>query len=393
MSVDLKVSGKNLLDWSHMEDWENGASAAPTGHTLSGAGASVAREATTIKHGTYSAAVTRAGADTTLYYDFTDYASYLGRKMTFGCWVYASVANRARLSISDAVGSTESSYHTGVAGWEFLTVTRNVDASATRIRVEMQVNTGNTTAYFDSAILVEGAVAFLDISGYAESWDLSRKYRNSKFTVARRSGVLVPDVDFGENTLSIKGKVWGTSSANARTTWDSFLQYMNEGEKDIYLYDDRFVRGFLVNESHKYIAALRVVEFTLQFIVQNPFNLYIQKLRTTSTVDASPKSFTVTNNGNVFNKPTLNFTAGSVPITSLVLANLTSGENMVFSGTVAAYTTLVIDCENLTVMNNGVDSIASFTGDFIKLNAGTNAMKFTGTTLTTVKVDVRDRWL
>lgn len=391
MSVDLKVSGRNLLSWSSMEDWESGASAAPTGHTLSGAGASVARS-TTVKHGTYSAAVTRAGANTTLYYDLPEYADYLGRMMTFGCWVYATVASRARLSISDAVGSTESSYHTGVAGWEFLTVTRNIDASATRIRIEMQVNTGNTTAYFDSCLLVEGSLAFLDLSTYAESWDLSRKYRNSKFTIARRPGVIVPDVEFGEKTLSIKGKIWGTTSATARTTWDSFLQYMNGGEKDLYIFDDRFVRGFLVNESHKYIAALRVVEFNLQFLIQNPFNLYLQKLRTTQAVSSSPTSFTVTTNSNVYLKPEISFVAGASDITAIQLQNLTTGENMVFSGTVAAGDTLVIDCEDLTVLNDSVDSIGSFTGDFIKLNPGANALKFTGSNCT-VKVDFRDRWL
>ena len=57
MIADLKLSPANILKWSHMEDWVSGASSAPTEHTLSGAGASIARESTTVKSGTYSAAV------------------------------------------------------------------------------------------------------------------------------------------------------------------------------------------------------------------------------------------------------------------------------------------------------------------------------------------------
>jgi phage-related protein len=397
MTVDIKISGKNLLKWSHMEDWVNGASAAPTEHTLSGAGSSVARESTIIKVGTYSAKITRAGTDCKIYYDLPEYASYLGRKMIFGCWVYATVASRARLSIDDSVTPVYSSYHTGGSSWEFLTVTIDVDAAATRIRVGMEVNTGNTSAYFDGGILCEGSLAFIDLASstnpYAESYDFSRKYRNSKFVVARRSGILVPSVDYGEKTLTIKGKVAGTTQATARTNWDSFLQYINDGEKDIYLYDDRFVKGYLVNESHNYIAALRIIDFNLQFLIQSPFNYYNQKLRTSQVISSSPTTFAVTNNGNVFSKPVLNFTAGSVPISSLLFQNITTGETLTFSGTVAAYTTLVIDCELFTVMNNSVDSIANFNGDFMKLNPGANNMKFTGTTLATVKVDNWDRWL
>ena len=166
MNVDIKISNDNLLPWSHMEDWVNGTSSAPTGHTLSGAGASVAREATTVKFGTYSASVTRAGADTILYYPLSQFADYQGRKVTFGCWVYATVASRARLSISDGVGSSNSSYHTGGSGWEFLEVSHDVDVSATKLWAEMQINTGNTTAYFDGGVFCQGDLSITVLTTY-----------------------------------------------------------------------------------------------------------------------------------------------------------------------------------------------------------------------------------
>jgi len=391
MNLDIKISNKNLLEWSHFEDWESGASAAPTNHTLAGASATIARESTIIKHGTYSAAVTRAGTDTTLYYDFPDYADYLGRTMTFGCWVYATVASRGRLSISDGVSSAESSYHTGVAGWEYLTVSRAVDASATRIRVEMQVNSGNTTVYFDSGSLVSGSLLYTDLSDEIESWDLNRKYRNAKFSVPRRDGAIINSIHFAEKTLSVKGKVCSTALATARTNWDSILQYLNDGEKDIYLYDDRFVRGYLINADHNYKAALRIIDFSAQFVIQDPFSRYIQRLRTTQAISSSPTAFTVTNNGNIYTRPKISFIAGS-DITTCQLQNLSRAENMVFSSTVSAGNTLEIDSENLTVENNSVDSLSSFSGDFIVLNPGINNLKFTGSNCT-IKIDWFDKWL
>lgn len=396
MGVDLKISGVNYLTWSNFEDWENGTTSAPTGWALAGSGSTVARESTIIKQGNYSAKITRAGADCYLSQSIhaeKGIAYWKGRTITFGCWVYATVATRARIRMSDGSGNNYSSYHTGGSAWEFLTVTATVADTATYVTLYCYVSDGDTSVYYDGAIACEGTTTFLDISTYTESWDLSRKYRNSKFTVARRSGVLVPDVDFGEKTLSIKGKIWGTTAATCRTSWDSFLKSINSEEKNIHLFDDRYVKGYLIGESHKYIAALRVIEYSLQFIVQDPFSYYLQPLRTTSGVDVSPKSFTAVNNGNVYTDPVINFIAGSVACTALTFENTTTNEIMTFSGIIAAYKTLVIDCLNLTVSNDGVDAIANFTGDFIRLSPGDNAMKFAGTTSTIVQVDNTDRWL
>lgn len=392
MIADLKISSKNLLDWSHMEDWDAGASAAPTGYTLSGASASVARESSIVKSGTYSAALTRSGADCKIYNDHADYADYAGRKVTYGKWVYATVADRARIAINDGVGSTESSYHSGVAGWEWLTVTRNIDVDATQLRTEDQINTGDTTAYFDGGVLCEGALIFLDLSTILEDWDISKSYRYSKYTVARRQGVNIPDVEHGTLSLVLKGKVWGTTATAARTSFDSLLQYFNEGEKDIYLYDDRFFRGVLVSENHTYIAALKVIEFTLKLEIAKPWANYIQKTRNKQTITSSPTAFTVTNSGNTPVKPKITFLASGNDITSCVIENLTTGQKISFSATVTDGDELVIDCEEVTVENDGVDSISSFAGDFLEINPGDNAFKFTGSNCI-IKIDYYNRFL
>ncbi len=394
MNALLNISPKNLLEWSSMEDWSLGTSLAPTDHTLTGASATVVRESTIIKRGTYSAAVTRSGADAVLYSDYSGYLNYLGRTMTYGAWVYATVASRARLQIGDAVGTTNSSYHTGDSTWQFLTVTRQIDSAATRIRCGLEVNTGNTTAYVDGEILVEGYSIFTDLSGYLEDWKPGKKYRMAKFIVARRPGQIIPYCEHGEKTIAMNGKVYGSTATIARTSFDAMLQAIGTDEKDIYLYDDRFSRVFLDSHDHDYIAALRCMKFNLKFTMQNPFEYSTQRYRNLQTISASPTTFTVTSNGNVYTKPKISFVTNGSNITSLTIENLTTGQTWSWSGTVVNGNTMIVDFDLVTVANNGVDAVQYSIGDFpqFRVNSGDNQFKFTGSNCK-IYVDYYDRWL
>jgi hypothetical protein len=156
----------NLLQNGSFENWENGTAAAPNAWTLTGASATVAQEATTIKHGTYSAKVTRSGTDCHLSQDaYTQLGStYIrSRTIVFGAWVYATVASRVRLRLYDGTTTTNSSYHSGGSSWEFLTVTATVGNSATSVQVGLAVDTGNTSGYIDGVAVIEGST----ISDYA----------------------------------------------------------------------------------------------------------------------------------------------------------------------------------------------------------------------------------
>ena len=128
----------------------------PTGWTLGGAGATFARSSVQVKTGTYSGLLTRVGNDCNIQAGIANFAYYKGRKVTAGYWVYATVASRARVSIYDGVQNSYSSFHSGVAGWEWLTVTRTMDAAASTFLTNARIEGGDTSAYFDGAILVEG---------------------------------------------------------------------------------------------------------------------------------------------------------------------------------------------------------------------------------------------
>lgn len=405
MQSEIKISPENLLVWGDFEDWENGASAAPTEHTLTGVGATVAREATIVKKGTYSVKVTRVTNDVTLYYDLPQYADYKGRKIIFGCWIYATVASRVRIAISDGVGSTNSSYHAGNSAWQFITVTHNMDSSATRLRVEMQVNTGDTSGYFDGGILCEGDTSFLVITDYADinEWIPTNVFRGGQFTIPRRPGVKVPKMIPSSKSLKIKGKVVSNDQSTTRSNWDTLNRILlsfrdkadgNQEARDLYLFDDRFLRGHLQDSEPEFLAAIKVYNFDWRFLVPEPFFQAINKTRVAQSLAISPVTFTVTPAGSVFSRPVIKVTAGVSAITSLTVENLTTGQVMSYVATIAAGQSLVIDTEALTVQNNGTDDIGNITGDTeMVLLPGGNQIKITSAaTGGTAKIDWFDRW-
>jgi hypothetical protein len=148
----------NLLYNGDFEAWTGGTAVAPDGWVLTGG--AVAREGTIIKIGAYSTKLTRSGSDMYLYIYPKWSTYYRNRTLIFGCWVYATVANRARFALGDDQYTSYSSYHTGSSAWEWLTVTYTVDAIAIILAVYLRVDNGNTDAYFDGAMCVEGESAF-----------------------------------------------------------------------------------------------------------------------------------------------------------------------------------------------------------------------------------------
>lgn len=161
----------NLLDpYGGVESWSKGAAVAPDGYTLVGGGATIAREGAIVKHANFSAKLTRVGNDCYLSISVPWTSYYQSRVLILGVWVYATVADRARVTIYDGVGSSSSSLHDGGSDWDFLTVTRTLNAAASEFTVRLECVTGNTAVYFDGAILVEGTVCPAYMPAVKEVW-------------------------------------------------------------------------------------------------------------------------------------------------------------------------------------------------------------------------------
>ena len=183
----LMYDALNAAVNENMEHWAEGTSAAPTMWVLSGAAGTVARD-TKVRTvldgptaGTYSAKVTRAGTDTFISqnvlknFDTNDprsgIAYWKGRYIIGGMWVWASVADRGYVETYDAQTTTTSSAHGGGSGWTWLsTALVAVHSSATELTIRGKVITGNTSVYFDQALIFEAKPLFkMKTTGNAES--------------------------------------------------------------------------------------------------------------------------------------------------------------------------------------------------------------------------------
>lgn len=158
------LGGVNLVENDDFLLWPDGDAAAPDGYTLAGTGAAVARTGTALgdtsrKVGDFACKLTRGTTDLTLTKTILDTAPFTradflkGRYAAGGAWVYCSTANAARVAIYDGVGYAVSDYHTGGGTWEWLPVTRLINAAATRLDIIPQVNNAAVAAVFSGLTL------------------------------------------------------------------------------------------------------------------------------------------------------------------------------------------------------------------------------------------------
>ena len=101
--------------------------------------------------GTYSQVVANMNNDITA-------AGAAGQKMTFAAWVYSRVASKIRIQLIDDSGTTSSSYHGG-AGWELITVEKNIVGNSSSLltaRIEVANNSTTFTGFIDRGWLYFG---------------------------------------------------------------------------------------------------------------------------------------------------------------------------------------------------------------------------------------------
>jgi hypothetical protein len=158
--------GTSRLVNGNFETWSLGGALAPDSWTLAPSYGSVAQESTIVKSGTYSMR---------LYNDSGWFGGYIaqynqnvgvtlgmpywiGKSVTFGCWVYCTTANVAYLQLDDGIG-TVSTYHTGDGTWQWLSVTKTIRATAPRLYTTCMIVGGSSVyAYYDGAVLIEGSL-------------------------------------------------------------------------------------------------------------------------------------------------------------------------------------------------------------------------------------------
>ncbi len=399
----FKISPDNILeDWGAFEDWAAGNSVAPGDWFMAGTAGSVARETTNIVDGLYSMKIISGASGVyAAQYSVVNYTDYLGKTITYGARVMCSSASKARIFIDDGITKTYSSYHTGDGTFQFLTVTIQISSVNTRLYFGCEVASNAVTGYFDSAVAFVGELNFTQLQNLtsfvyvrAEDTKVNVPQIMNTFELARKEGKFISQSKMDSRSVKMRIQLTGADIATVRANYDTIIQAVSEGLKNLYLTNDRYSKVYLSSISQiQYAANLQVFTTDLEFVAPAPYEQYIGRLRNLPAISGLTTSFNFAYNGSYKTRPRVSFVAGGLTISGgISLQNLTTGESMGYAGTVAPGTTLSIDMENQTVLNNNVDDSANFTGDFFSFFPGTNYMVFAGAT-PTLKLDYFPRYI
>ena len=195
-------SSPNMLHNEDFSFWQNGSALAPDGWTLAGSGATIARSATGIRS-PYSASVTRASADATLYQDVPlSLVQFLCRStsaplplVSSGAWVTSTTASIARVGVYNGSATSWSSYYTLTSGVPvFLESTYQTTATDTALRLVLSVDTTAGTASFHSAVLARVSMPDVLKDGGSDAY-----YSREIYATPRNVGG-VPVVDVPQGT-------------------------------------------------------------------------------------------------------------------------------------------------------------------------------------------------
>jgi len=416
MGLAFKISPENIMgDFGYFESWSQGTSVAPDGWIATGVSGSIAQESTIKKFGSFSAKITSgaSGVYALEYnYDITTRSILTktglilgevywgGKTITYGVWVHASTASKARIYISDGTGArSDSSFHTGGGDWEFLTVERQIGTDPTELIFGCEVAATSEVAYFDGGIFSESELTFTDFRNdnvYVQerNWQPSVSFSIASFVIPRKAGSAVQDTKIKQKTLSLRVQIHDPDFETARGFYDVLIRAVSNGVKDLLFADDRLLKVRLSGVSSlKYQAEARVYTFRLKFISLSPFEQHVSRKRSSTAIVTSPQSFQIEVAGSVETFPIIRILPAGQIISSLVLDNLTTGEDFSYGENVADGGTLFIDTDTLEVLNDGLDGQSYVTGDYLKLVPGTNFLKVTGTTDHTLQIDWFDKYL
>ncbi len=212
--------------------------------------------------------------------------------------------------------------------------------------------------------------------------------------IPRRHGAQIQEPFLKARRISIEGLIHNNVK---ETTHDEFMALQKgllASEAAFQYRSDRFINCFTERITTKMEEGtdMSVMKINVNFIAKSPFFLSTILYSVVENVSGVTTLFDVFNGGDVFSRPviSINATGGTIN-DNIQLENVTNDQLFKFRGIVADGTTVEIDSDNLTVLNNFTDGLSVFQGDFLTILAGTNQFRYIGDDCR-VTVEYRYRW-
>jgi phage-related protein len=238
-----------------------------------------------------------------------------------------------------------------------------------------------------------GSYSFTGTNALISDFEVKGGTRQQSQVIPMKDGALITEAQLSPLAVTLKGTLVGSSSGHLRQQKDNFLKAMLIGTQPLYIWDDRYVTAQVKELNYDYKAAMSFMPFQISFQAGTPF--WVAASATTSqltTGATTPTSYTINASGSAPGRPAVYFIANAAgTLSTISYENSTTGQSFAYQGMVALNSTLCIDCQAMTITQDGADVVGSFSGDFIKLMNGANAMTYSGGACT-VRVSWNERY-
>jgi len=203
--------------------------------------------------------------------------------------------------------------------------------------------------------------------------------------IVRQHGAVIQTPFLSAKRFTIKGIIHNTDRDTSLSELDSMQQNLLNNKDYLRDRSDREIEAY----TKKIVAEPElgtdqaVINIRVDMTAPVPFFTAVgASTETAFTLVDGVCLFDLAVAGNAFNEPKIYIHANGGTINDdFQLFNITNNNQLFkFRGVIADGETVIIDSKDLTVLNNGVDGISDFEGDFINLLAGTNEFSFGGST-------------
>ncbi len=213
--------------------------------------------------------------------------------------------------------------------------------------------------------------------------------------IVRQHGAEIQTPFLKAKKFRIKGKIHNSSKVTSLAELDD-MQKNLLADKDFFRdRSDREIEAYArkVTPSQELGSDKALINIVIDMIAPSPFFTATGASIETAFSLVGASIFDLAVGGNVFNEPKIHiFANGGTINDDFQLINVTNSNQLFkFRGTIANGTTATFDSKELTVLNNGIDGISDFEGEFINLLAATNQFSFGGATCL-LTFERKNRW-
>ena len=214
-------------------------------------------------------------------------------------------------------------------------------------------------------------------------------------SIPRKHGTIMRDPFLKSRKIKIEGIIHNSTEASSLTELMALQAALLAGEDKFYHRSDRYIDCYLKKFTPDFIKGTdkSIISVKVELLAQVPFFIAAgASVSDVSNATGSTLSFNINNNGNAFSEPIIYICAtGGTINDEIQLKNVTKDDIFNFRGILNNGLTLQIDTKDYEVLNNGVDGISDYEGDFLTVVAGSNNFQFVGMTCR-ITIEHRDRY-